>query len=249
MNVVALRELSLFSGAGGGLLGTTHLLGWQTVCYVEWDRYCAKVLSARIDDGYLHDAPIWDDVQSFDGRPWRGHVDVISGGFPCQPFSTAGTMGAGADERNGWPDTRRIIRDVRPGLVYLENVPGLLARSHGYFGVVLGDLAALGYDAEWGVLSAADVGAPHKRGRLWVRCVENATSGRLSGSGRAERSEHTKQGQGGKASQPFITDHWTVEPGLGRMAYGVPNRVDRLKAIGNAQVPLVAATAWEKLDE
>jgi DNA (cytosine-5)-methyltransferase 1 len=163
-----LKELSLFSGAGGGLLGTTHLLGWETVCYVEWDDYAAKVLQARIADGFLHDAPIWSNVRTFDAHAWRGCVDVISAGFPCQPFSGAGKMGAGLDERNGWPDTARIIRDIRPQYVYLENVAGLLAKSHGYFGTVLSELAALGYDVKWEVLSAADCGAPHRRDRLWI---------------------------------------------------------------------------------
>lgn len=169
-----LRELSLFSGAGGGLLGTSSMLGWRTVAYVEWDAYAAKVLQARIKDGMLHDAPIWDDVSSFDGLPWRGCIDVISAGFPCQPFSVAGAMGASLDERNGWPATARVIRDVRPAHVYLENVAGLLAGSHGYFGVVLGELAALGYNASWGVLSAAAVGAPHRRDRLWIHGHTNS---------------------------------------------------------------------------
>lgn len=233
-----LKELSLFSGAGGGLLGTTHLLGWETVCYVEWDDYASQVLQARIKDGYLHDAPIWSDVSTFDAHAWRGCVDVITAGFPCQPFSVAGAMGAGLDERNGWPDTARVIRDVRPQHVYLENVSGLLAGSHGYFGTVLSELAALGYDARWGVLSAADVGAPHRRDRLWIH-------GYANGNGESVIAVNDEapgvQGLDGNIGP------WTFRPELARVADGLANGLDRIRAIGNGQVPLVAATAWERL--
>jgi DNA (cytosine-5)-methyltransferase 1 len=92
------NELALFAGAGGGLLATTHLLKWRTVCYVEWDDYCISVLKQRIADGYLHDAPIWDDVRTFDGRPWAGCVDIVTAGFPCQPFSAAGKQQGEDDE-------------------------------------------------------------------------------------------------------------------------------------------------------
>lgn len=119
------RELSLFSGAGGGLLGT-KLLGWRPVCYVEKDPYCQRVLQARIRDGYLDDAPIWDDINTFDGRRWRGCVDIVTAGFPCQPFSMAGRRKGDSDERNLWPDTVRVIREVGPRVVLLENVAGLL---------------------------------------------------------------------------------------------------------------------------
>lgn len=163
----ALTEISLFTGAGGGVIAS-KMLDHRVVCYVEWDAYCQEVLTARINDGTFDDAPIWDDVTTFDGNPWRGRVDLISAGFPCQPFSVAGARRAGADLRNGWPDTIRIIREVRPRFAFLENVPGLITGAHGYFGTVLADLAALGYDCEWTCLSAAAVGAPHRRDRVWI---------------------------------------------------------------------------------
>lgn len=175
-----LYELALFAGVGGGILGTKYGLGWRTVCYVERDPYAVSILQARIRDGYLDDAPIWDDVRTFDGRPWAGLVDVISAGFPCQPFSVAGKRAGAGDGRNGWPDTIRIIREVRPQWVFLENVPGLFSAVDksaevpvSYFGTVLGDLAASGYDADWRVLSAAEVGAPHKRDRVWIVAYDN----------------------------------------------------------------------------
>ena len=169
--LTALTELSLFSGAGGGVLAS-RMLGHRVVCYVEHDAYCQAVLQRRIADGAFDDAPIWDDVRTFDGHPWAGLVDIISAGFPCQPFSVAGSRQGGADLRNGWPDTCRIVREVRPRYAFLENVPGLIAGAHGYFGTVLADLAALGYDTEWTCLSAAAVGAPHRRNRVWILATD-----------------------------------------------------------------------------
>lgn len=162
-----LRELSLFTGAGGGVLAS-RLLGWKTLAYVEWDEYCQEVLRARIKDGAIHDAPIFGDVGTFDGTVWKDKVDVVAGGFPCQPFSVAGKQAGENDERNRWPDTIRIVREVQPRYAFLENVPGLLNGSHGYFGTILGDLATSGYDAVWSCLPAAAVGAPHRRDRLWI---------------------------------------------------------------------------------
>jgi DNA (cytosine-5)-methyltransferase 1 len=161
-----MNELALFAGAGGGILGG-HLLLWRTVCAVEWEPYPASVLCARQNDGFLPPFPVWDDVQTFDGKPWRGIVDVVSGGFPCQDISAAG-KGEGIDgERSGmWREMARIIHEVRPKFVFVENSPMLTSRG---LGRVLGDLASMGFDARWGVLGAADVGANHQRDRIWIR--------------------------------------------------------------------------------
>ena len=160
-----LRTMHLFAGAGGGILADL-LLGHQPVCAVEINQYCQQVLSARQKDGCFPWFPIFADVTQFDGRPWRGVVDVVSGGFPCQDISAAG-KGAGIDgERSGlWKEFARIICEVQPRFVFVENSPMLTVRG---LGRVLGDLAAMGYDAEWGVLGADAVGAPHKRDRIWI---------------------------------------------------------------------------------
>ena len=160
-----MNELALFAGAGGGILGG-HLLGWRTVCAVEWEAYPASVLCARQNDKILSPFPIWDDVQTFDGKPWRGIVDVVSGGFPCQDISAAGG-GAGitGSRSSMWKHMARIVCEVRPKFVFVENSPMLTSRG---LGVVLGDLAEMGFDAEWGVLGAANVGAPHLRERIWI---------------------------------------------------------------------------------
>ena len=160
-----LHELALFAGAGGGILGG-HLLGWNTVCAVEIDEYARKVLLARQRDGCLPRFPIWDDVQTFDGRPWRGRIDIISGGFPCQDISAAGRGAGITGERSGlWSHMARIVGEVRPQYVFVENSPLLVSRG---LDVVLADLAALGYDARWGVVGAHHAGAPHRRDRCWV---------------------------------------------------------------------------------
>ena len=247
-----MRELSLFSGAGGGLLGTA-LLGWRPVGYVEWDDYCQRVLAARIKDGFLPDAPIFGDIQAFnrDGyaTAYQGLVDVVTGGFPCQPFSVAGRRAGADDSRNMWPATIECIRLVRPRYAFLENVPGLL--TSGYFGTILGDLAESGYDCRWRILSAAEVGAPHKRDRLWI--VANATS-----QSRNECSFDTvwSRPRNGKEWKPRRQDfgilpigsNWEIyQPRICREDDGVSNRVDRFRAIGNGQVPAVVRAAWQLL--
>lgn len=198
-----LRELSLFSGTGGGLLGT-KLLGFRAVGYVERDPYCQAVLEARIRDGLLDRAPIFGDIRAFLRDGWadryRGLVDVVTAGFPCQPFSVAGKRRADADERNLWPETAECIRRVRPRFALLENVPGLAA--HSYFGTVLGDLAALGFDAEWLVLGADDAGAPHRRKRLWILAYSDRdqlrdAAGRLGGPSRSGAGEPRDDGAAG----------------------------------------------------
>jgi DNA (cytosine-5)-methyltransferase 1 len=161
---MALRSIELCAGYGGFSLGLRdHDI--RTVAYVERDSYAAATLVARMEESRLDQAPIWDDLCTFDGSAWRGRVDLITAGFPCQPFSTAGLQQGVNDERWIWPDIARIIADVQPRYVFLENVTGLIRAGLGH---VLTDLADLGFDAEWGVLSAAAVGAPHRRQRVWI---------------------------------------------------------------------------------
>ena len=175
-----LNVLDCFSGYGGFALGLRLAYpdaNFRTVAYIEWDKYCQRVIQARIEDGHLDDAPIWDDIKSFDGRPWCGVVDILSAGFPCQPHSNAGLRKGAADDRNLFPDTLRIIGEVGPRLVILENVPGILVRPddgrEASGGTVVGELAEVGYDAEWRVVSAADAGAPHLRKRWWLVAHSN----------------------------------------------------------------------------
>lgn len=248
------HELALFAGAGGGVLGG-NLLGWRTICYVERDPYCISVLKARIKDGHLDDAPIWDDIKSFDGRPWAGSVDIISAGFPCQPFSTAGKMRGQADDRNCWPETLRIIDQVRPHWCLLENVPGLLAGHHGYFAQILRDLASRGFAARWDCIPAAAVGAPHHRNRLWILAHTGSLAGHpalpqsaLDGASRETQPLSPPDHDGVCAGLPRADAWFAYGAGLDRVADGVAGRVDRVRAIGNGQVPAVVRAAWAVLN-
>jgi DNA (cytosine-5)-methyltransferase 1 len=268
-----LNELALFAGAGGGILGG-KLLGWRCVCAVECDAYAASVLVQRQNDSMLEAFPVWDDVRTFDGKPWCGIIDVVSGGFPCQDISCAG-RGDGFDgERSGlWSEFARILGEVRPRYAFIENSPMLTLRG----GVrVIADLAALGFSARWGVISAADAGAPHRRERIWI--VADAGGGRLEVSmqpdGEEKRSERQasfgnhvngfsadvadSDGAGQREqrwAEPDGEEHetaqcgswWISEPDVGRVAHGVAARVDRLRCLGNGQVPGVAALAWRML--
>jgi DNA (cytosine-5)-methyltransferase 1 len=267
---VVMNELALFAGAGGGILGG-HLLGWRTVCAVEWEPYPASVLVARQNDGILPPFPIWDDVQTFNGYAWRGLVDVVSGGFPCQDISAAG-KGAGIEgQRSGmWSHMARIIREVDPAFTFIENSPMLRTRG---LGTVLNDLNSMGFDAKWGCIPASAVGANHKRDRIWIvgkskrkglegqwsqpRQKEVPQLGDASTLAYTENSRDVwRQWELGFAEQEHDSgggtidgrrEWWEAEPNVGRVDYGVAARVDRLKAIGNGQVPLCAATAWRFL--
>ena len=164
---VALHAVHLCSGYAGFELALRLAgLDVRTVAHVERDSYAAATLVARMEDQALDQAPVWDDLTTFDGRQLRGVVDLVTAGFPCQPWSSAGQQQGVEDERWIWPDIARLVDEIRPRLVFLENVPGLLA--HDGLGSVLSDLARLGFDAEWSLLSAADLGAPHRRERLWI---------------------------------------------------------------------------------
>lgn len=169
-----LNGLALCAGAGGLELGITLALGerYRTVCYVERESYAAATLVARMEDAALDTAPVWDDVRTFDGAAWRGCVDIVTGGYPCQPFSLAGKRLGASDERHLWPDVCRIVREVQPGLCFFENVPGHL--SMGYAAVER-DLQGLGYRVAAGLYSAAEVGASHKRERLFILAYRPST--------------------------------------------------------------------------
>lgn len=162
----ALNGLALCAGVGGLELGL-HIAEpeYRTVCYVERGLYPAAVLAARMADKALSDAPVWDDVATFDGRPWRGRVSVVTGGYPCQPFSSAGRRQGADDPRHLWPHVRRIVGEIGPEWAFFENVEGHLSLGAD---VVVRDLQAMGYRVQAGLFSAAEVGAGHLRRRLFI---------------------------------------------------------------------------------
>ena len=171
-----MNELALFAGAGGGILGG-KLLGWRTVCAVEINAFCARRLMQRQNEGHLPPFPIWDDVYTFDGRPWRGIVDVVSGGFPCQAWSTAAHGKNTAKDL--WPEMLRIVGEVSPRFVFCENVDeGAIVNAQN-------DLASCGFQTIRGMVAAGDVGADHPRERWWL-VADTDNKSKLGGNVNAE---------------------------------------------------------------
>ncbi len=239
-----LRELSCFSGIGLGLLGS-KLRGWRTVCGIEINEYCRRVLMQRQDDGCLDPFPIWDDIRTFDGRPWRGLVDIVSGGFPCQDISVAGS-GEGIDgERSGlWSEMARVIREVQPEWALVENSPMLASRG---LGRVLGDLAELGMDARWGVFAAAHAGAAHRRYRIFIVAHANC-SGLPWPHRNQEASEWVQSCLAERVQDRAAAIRAMLPEGfILRRGDGGPDWVERIRALGNGQVPRVVPLACRLL--
>jgi len=224
-----MNELALFAGAGGGILGG-HLLGWRTVAAVEIGDYPRRVLLQRQADGILPRFPIWDDVCTFDGKPWRGKVDVVSGGFPCQAFSKA--KHGIRTSVNLWPEMLRIVKECCPRFVFAENVAEEAIAQAGV------DLFREGYAVRYAKISAKDLGADHKRDRWWLVAHSDLCGELLC--------KFNDEAQGMQKLQNCI---WGSDPNESRMVNGVADRLDRLKASGNGQVPIVAAFAWKILGE
>lgn len=223
-----MNELALFAGSGGGLLAS-FLLGWKTVCAVELDWHSRCVLLQRQNDGLTGSLfPIWDDIRTFDGRPWRGIVDVVSGGFPCQAFSTAAAGNNTADDL--WPEMRRIVADVAPRYDFAENV------SVKAIDAAADDLEAMGYQTRAVSLSAADLGADHVRERHWLLAYTD------------DKSELLRNIDAEMAvCEEFQNSVWQAKPWSSRVDDGMAGRVERYKATGNGQVPIVAFTALQIL--
>lgn len=242
-----LRELALFAGAGGGILGG-KLLGWRTVCAVEYEPHAAAILVKRQNDGILQPFPIWDDVRTFDGKPWGGRVDVVSGGFPCQDISCAGSGKGLAGERSGlWSEMARIIGEIRPRYAFVENSPMLTSRG---LGVVLGDLAELGYDARWGVLGASHIGGNIQRERMWILakpCLPGQQTRDKQTQKERQSLEVKLRRSGGKCIRGRVREWIETESRVCGVSDDVAYRVDRLNRIGNGQVPAVVRLAWRIL--
>jgi DNA (cytosine-5)-methyltransferase 1 len=255
--------LDLFSGIGGFSLGLERA-GMRTAAFCEIDPKARLVLRK-----HWPEVPIFDDVAALTAADMPEKIDVICGGFPCQDISLAGKGAGLAGNRSGlWFQFHRLIQEIRPSWVIIENVSALRSRG---LDVVLGGLAALGYDAEWHCIPAAAVGAPHRRDRVWIVAhMANASSGRRGGKdsgkmelarrtetvgtsetmadadfARLERrlreilSERSSELVTGPRSACRVGQFWHVEPNVGRVADGVPNRVDRLRQLGNAVVPQI----------
>jgi DNA (cytosine-5)-methyltransferase 1 len=253
-----LQVLDLFSGIGGFSLGLERTGGFETKAFCEIDPFCRRVLAK-----HWPNVPCFEDVTTLRGES-VGPVDVICGGFPCQDISIAG-LGEGLDgARSGlWFEYARLVGELRPHVVLVENVAALLGRG---LDRVLGDLATLGYSAEWHCIPASAVGAPHERDRVWIVAYADDRQ-RLGSEGQVRAGRHASRGgsetvadtddserapgwaAGRVGRLPLEREiandgyarraHWEAEPNVGRVAHGIPHRVDRLRALGNAVVPQI----------
>ncbi len=215
-----MNVLDLFSGIGGFSLGLERA-GMRTVAFCEIDPYCRGVLRK-----HWPNTVIYYDIRKL--RAPRNASDVISAGFPCQDISSVSRKRAGlAGEYSGlWAEVFRLVCEIRPKFVILENSPSVLVRG---MGEVLSNLADAGYDAEWCGIPAAAIGAPHLRARQWVLAYPTSIGSQL-------QEKTLLSGWNG-----FINSNWWAsKPDVGRVAHGVPSRVDRLRVLGNAIVPQIA---------
>jgi Site-specific DNA methylase len=283
-------HVDLFSGIGGFALAA-QWAGFETVAFCEIDKYCQKILAknflAKSDtigrngwtDYERHTASergwvaeIRSDIFDFDGTAYRG-CDLITGGFPCQPFSVAGKRRGAADDRALWPEMFRVISEARPAWVLGENVPGIIPME---LDNVLSDLEGIGYSCRPFVIPACAVDARHRRDRLWIvgRNISDSNGQGLQGRNCGELQECSREwiarpsnpladtereqsagrdngiewrqrsesdiGEDCRAQRTTSDVRWLPEPDVGRVAHGIPNRVDRLKGLGNSIVPQVA---------
>lgn len=249
-----MRELSLFTGAGGGILGS-KLLGWKTVGYVEFNDYCQRVIKQRIADGIFDNAPIFGDIRAFNSEgyaeAYKGLVDIITGGFPCQDISIAGHGGGIESERSGlWSEMFRTISTVRPTYAYVENSAMLVIRG---LDRVIADLTELGYDCKWCVVGASDVGAFHTRKRIWILATDTCKVGwKLpTNNSKSKASESFKVWSKDQFSTLLDAEksRYKVKSDDERMGDGMAFAMDRFSAIGNGQVPICMATAFQILSE
>jgi len=236
-----MKVLDLFSGIGGFSLGLERA-GMETVAFCEFDEHAQKVLRK-----HWPDVPIHSDIRELNAKQYRGTVDVICGGFPCQDLSTAGKQVGFSGERSSlYGEMLRVISECMPRYAIFENVTGLLTGDSGrWFGQFLYDLAQIGFDAEWHCISASDIGAQHHRDRVWViayPCGSRSKVGLARQNVRQEgdtRISINLSNEIRRARRKPGMEGWSIEPNVGRVANGVPNRAHRLKQLGNAVVPQI----------
>ncbi len=270
-----LNGLDLFSGIGGISLALREWV--RPIAYCEIDPYCQGVLLSRISDGLLPNCPIWDDVKTLEPFDLRGATDIIYGGFPCQDISIAG-LGKGLEgERSGlFFEIMRLAKEIKPRFIFLENVPAITSRG----GLqVVREIAEMGYDCRWCVISAASVGALHRRERWFL--LAHSTSKSTNGYAKREKKTHslprdrsnydgnpmrqpsqqtntcaeskqnkerTRRRSSGQYWSFESREHWQeVVSSMGKCSAGIPNHVDRLRALGNSVCPQQAKEAFEIL--
>ena len=245
-----MNGLALCTGSGG-LEAALHILfpEYRAVCAVERQAYAAASFVAWLEKTGLGACPVWDDVTTFDPMPWCGLVDILTAGYPCQPFSNAGKRQGENDPRHLWPFIFRHIRALMPPFVFCENVAAHLTRG---FDAVRGNLERIGYKVAAGIFSAAEVGAPHLRERLFILGqLGNAVGSRREGQGTGRST-----GDGcfawpwpaGRGAEQYAWEKpRLVKSGMGGTAHGVGARSEQLICLGNGVVPVAGALAFVAL--
>ena len=246
-NVDITKELptviSFCSGYGGierglDLAGVEH----RVIAYVEIEAFAIANLVNKMESGQLPPAPIYTDIKTFPSEIFRGKVSILTGGYPCQPFSAAGKRLGADDPRHLWPHIRRHIEAIRPAKCFFENVEGHISLG---LREVISDLEEDCYSVAWGIFSAREVGAPHQRKRVYI--LADTESLRVQGlrpSGVEKSDSHGQAKLSLRQSQRTRYATWDAEPELGRVVDGCADRVDRIRLLGNSVVPATAAKAW-----
>jgi DNA (cytosine-5)-methyltransferase 1 len=236
-----LNGLDLFSGIGGFTLALSKWV--RPIAYCEIEPYCQSVLLQKMWEGSLPKAPIWEDIWTFDGKPLKGGVDIIYGGFPCQDISVAG-LGKGLEGKRSrlFFEIVRLAKEIKPQFLFLENVPAILTRG----GIrVAEEITTRGYDCRWTIVSAAEVGAPQRANFRWF--LLSKTKGEPARTLQGETGRSRQGATRGNHSTNRRQNRWKPESGMDRVANGVPYQMDRIKCLGNAVVPLQAKEAFMRL--
>ena len=237
-----------FCAGYGGIERGLDLAGFRhrVVAYVEIEAFAIANLVSKMEAGLLPPAPIYTDIKTFPSHLFRGKVSILTGGYPCQPFSAAGKRLGEDDPRHLWPHIRRHIEAVRPIQCFFENVEGHISLG---LSTVVSDLEEDGYRTTWGIFSAREVGAPHQRKRVYIMANTDSALGTRGSIPNGVHKEHTDVDSGSNTSRRVATFKWPTEPRVGRVVDGSTNRVDRLRMLGNGVVPQTAAKAYITLTE
>jgi site-specific DNA-cytosine methylase len=217
----------------------------RTVALCEIEAFAIANLVAKMEAGFMDPAPIWTDLKTFPWEEFRDKVDILSGGYPCQPFSAAGKRLGGDDPRHLWPYIASGIRVLRPKLCFFENVEGHISLG---LREVIADLESLGYEATWGIFSAAECGAPHQRKRVFI--LAHYSHFRIQGMRSIGQQEPSSYEQQKLSVRSCTGQDWadgTTEPILLRMDDGGADWVDRVRLLGNGVVPATAELAFRTL--
>jgi len=251
-NVDTTKELPTviaFCAGYGGIERGLDLAGLEhrVIAYVEIEAYAIANLVSKMETGQLPPAPIYTDIKTFPSEVFRDRVDIITGGYPCQPFSAAGKRKGGDDPRHLWPYIRKHVETIRPVQCFFENVEGHISLG---LNSVISDLEEDGYSTTWGIFSAREVGAPHQRKRVYI--MANPCGKGLQGSSSSRNTGGKEQEPNDKLATRRSSTQvgaWPTEPRVGRVVDGCTNRVDRIRLLGNAVVPQTAAKAYSVLSE